>query len=71
MTTETAARRIKCRRNYMTAPVPGYAEPERVRVVRAASNLPGYYVVRYIDDATLGTANTVAMHESHIGSEVV
>lgn len=63
--------RIKCRRNYLTAPVPGFSTPERVRVLRRAEGLAGYYVVRPLDRglprSSYNRTGTVAMHESHLG----
>ncbi|MFI5246478.1 MAG: hypothetical protein ACHQQR_14695 [Gemmatimonadales bacterium] len=59
---------IKCRRNYMTNPVPGFGTPERVRVLRRADGLTDYFVVRPLDRND-GFNGTVAMHVSHIGSE--
>jgi hypothetical protein len=66
-----ADRPVKCLRNYMTAPHPGFASPEPVRVLRRASeDLPeGYYIVRFLNDPPWRNSR-IAMHVSHIGAEI-
>jgi hypothetical protein len=65
--------RIKCRRDYMTSPAPGFGvEPRKVHVLCRA-DLPGYYVVRTPGRFVWGPKGKRSvdslMHESHIGEE--
>ena len=64
-----AASAVKCRRTYMTVPVPGFSASEPVRVLRRATHLPdGYFIVRLLRDDPAD--RRIAMHESHLGAEV-
>lgn len=61
--------RIKCPRDYETAPVAGFGVPYRVYVLRP-SDLPGYFVARV--PSVHGPAypsGAVLLHESFLGEE--